>query len=67
MLTRDHEEGEIFVRSPLLMQGYLNNAEASGESIDSGGWLRTGDIGYMEHGKFYIVDRKKVGISVYRV
>lgn len=41
------------------MQGYLNDPEASGKSIDSGGWLRTGDIGYLEHGKFYIVDRRR--------
>jgi len=47
------------------MQGYLGNAEASGKAIDARGWLRTGDIGYTENGKLYIVDRKKVVASIY--
>lgn len=42
------------------MQGYLANSEASSGAIDADGWLKTGDLGYEEHGKFYIIDRKKV-------
>lgn len=47
------------------MQGYLGNPEASAKSVDAGGWLVTGDIGYMKHGKVYIVDRKKVESLMY--
>ena len=42
------------------MQGYLGNDEATYNALDADGWLKTGDIGYQEQGKFYIVDRKKV-------
>lgn len=42
------------------MQGYLGNVEASIDTVDTDGWLKTGDIGYTDHGKLYIVDRKKV-------
>ena len=43
------------------MQGYLGNPEATRAMIDAEGWLRTGDVGYMDGGKYYIVDRAKVG------
>lgn len=53
------ELGEICVRSPALMSGYLNQAEATAE-IFRGGWLHSGDIGRVdEDGFFYLVDRKK--------
>lgn len=44
------------------MQGYLEGPEASSNGFDDDGWLKTGDIGYTEHGKYYLVDRKKVMI-----
>ncbi|MCW5934187.1 MAG: AMP-binding protein [Fimbriimonadia bacterium] len=54
------EEGEICIRGPQVMKGYLNNQEATAAMIDSEGWLHTGDIGYCdEQGYFYIVDRAK--------
>ena len=50
--------GEIVVRGPQLMKGYWNNPEATAEAI-RGGWLYTGDIGYMdEAGYLYVVGRK---------
>lgn len=46
------------------MQGYLGNPEATRATIDAEGWLKTGDIGYKNGGKYYIVDRLKVGQSL---
>src|SRR5438132_1986694 len=55
-----NHEGEVCVRGPQNMKGYLNNPEASARTTDKDGWLHTGDIGYAdEDGHFYIVDRVK--------
>jgi acyl-CoA synthetase (AMP-forming)/AMP-acid ligase II len=54
------QEGEILVRGPIVMQGYLNQPGATADTIDAEGWLRTGDVGYADaDGDFYIVDRTK--------
>jgi acyl-CoA synthetase (AMP-forming)/AMP-acid ligase II len=54
------EEGEIWLRGPQVMLGYLNNAEATAEIFAGDGWMRTGDVGRVdENGYFYIVDRLK--------
>jgi long-chain acyl-CoA synthetase len=53
------KEGEIVIRGPMLMKGYWNKPEETAEVI-RGGWLHTGDIGYVdEDGYFWITDRKK--------
>src|ERR1700730_4430202 len=54
------EKGEICVRGPQVMKGYLNRPEESAHTIDTERWLHTGDIGYAdEDGHFFIVDRAK--------
>ena len=54
------DEGEIWVRGPQVMRGYLNNEAATAETLLEDGWLRTGDIGRVdENGFFYVLDRLK--------
>ncbi|MGH8435609.1 MAG: AMP-binding enzyme, partial [Pseudomonas sp.] len=54
------EPGEVLVRGYNLMQGYFNDPQASLETIDSNGWLHTGDIGALdEQGYLRITDRLK--------
>jgi acyl-CoA synthetase (AMP-forming)/AMP-acid ligase II len=54
------EEGELWVRGPQVMKGYLNNEQATRNTIDDEGWLHTGDVAIVdEHGHVSIVDRVK--------
>ena len=41
------EIGEVQARGPMVMAGYYKNPEATAETIIDGGWLRTGDLGYL--------------------
>jgi acyl-CoA synthetase (AMP-forming)/AMP-acid ligase II len=54
------ERGELHVRGPQVMSGYLNAREKTAEMIDSRGWLHTGDVAIADAaGNFFIVDRAK--------
>ncbi|KAL4621595.1 hypothetical protein ACB092_06G240200 [Castanea dentata] len=55
-----YREGELWLKSPTIMKGYLGNVEATSAIIDSDGWLKTGDLCYIDgDGFIFIVDRIK--------
>ncbi|BET25812.1 long-chain acyl-CoA synthetase [Limnobacter thiooxidans] len=59
------QEGELCVKGPQVMRGYWNKPRETAEILTQDGWLKTGDIAYMdENGYFYITDRKKDMILV---
>jgi acyl-CoA synthetase (AMP-forming)/AMP-acid ligase II len=54
------EEGEVCVRGPQVMRGYLDDPEATAATVDADGWLHTGDVGRAdEDGYVVLVDRVK--------
>ncbi|XP_046968053.1 probable 4-coumarate--CoA ligase 1 [Vanessa cardui] len=60
-----HQSGELLLRGPQIMKGYWNNEKATKETVDSEGWLHTGDVAYYDDDHyFYIVDRTKELIKV---
>lgn len=55
-----NQRGELCVRGPMIMSGYVNNPEATNALIDKDGWLHSGDIAYWDEDEhFFIVDRLK--------
>ncbi|KAI6197984.1 4-coumarate--CoA ligase 3 [Aphelenchoides besseyi] len=60
------EVGEIRIRGPIVMHGYLNNSKETKEIIDADGFLKTGDVGYVDPNTrlLYVVDRIKELIKV---
>jgi acyl-CoA synthetase (AMP-forming)/AMP-acid ligase II len=54
------QEGELLIRGPQIMKGYLNRPQETADSIDAEGWYHTGDVGYVDDEDFFfIVDRTK--------
>ncbi|XP_020216995.1 4-coumarate--CoA ligase-like 5 [Cajanus cajan] len=55
-----NQTGELWLRGPTIMKGYFSNEEATTSTLDSKGWLRTGDVCYIDNDGFiFIVDRLK--------
>uniref|UniRef100_A0A0D6R5H0 4-coumarate--CoA ligase n=1 Tax=Araucaria cunninghamii TaxID=56994 RepID=A0A0D6R5H0_ARACU len=55
-----NQAGEICIRGPEIMKGYLNDPESTAGTIDKDGWLHTGDVGYIDDDEeIFIVDRVK--------
>jgi long-chain acyl-CoA synthetase len=53
------QQGEVLIRGPIVMQGYYNRPDANAQTLQDG-WLRTGDLGYLDRGgRLYITGRKK--------
>jgi acyl-CoA synthetase (AMP-forming)/AMP-acid ligase II len=64
------ERGELWVRGPQVMAGYLGRPEATAETVEPDGWLHTGDIGHVDvDGNVFVVDRLKelIKVSAYQV
>ncbi|KAJ5901954.1 hypothetical protein N7495_002482 [Penicillium taxi] len=60
-----NQRGELWVRSQNIMKGYWQNPEATRQTKTKDGWLKTGDIAYVDdEGRFHVVDRIKELIKV---
>ena len=64
IITGDGVNGEIQIWTPHPMKGYLNNLAATAEAFSNDGWVRTGDVGFVDGGRWYVIDRTKDLIKV---
>jgi fatty-acyl-CoA synthase len=55
----EREIGTLWVRTASVMQGYLDQPEATAEVLSDDGWLNTGDLGYMLDGHIFVTGREK--------
>ena len=62
--VRPGDPGEVVVRGPNVFTGYWRQPEATAEVLDADGWFSTGDVGILDGGDLYLVDRKKDMILV---
>jgi 4-coumarate--CoA ligase len=55
------QPGEILLKGPVIMKGYLNDDKANAETFTSDGWMKTGDVAKYDSksGEFFIIDRIK--------
>ncbi|OJJ43669.1 hypothetical protein ASPZODRAFT_136123 [Penicilliopsis zonata CBS 506.65] len=64
LVTEPGSPGELYVRAPNVCLGYWKNETATKETLDTDGWLKTGDVMLVRENWFWIVDRKKELIKV---
>ncbi|MEO1370424.1 MAG: AMP-binding protein, partial [Acidobacteriota bacterium] len=55
----DGRVGRVAVRGPSVMDGYLDRPEATSKALDAGGWLDTGDLGFLHGGELFLAGRAK--------
>ena len=64
-ISTSGQTGELWVKGPHVMKGYLNDEDATKNTLTQDGWLKTGDIAYFDEDfDFYITDRLKELIKV---
>jgi acyl-CoA synthetase (AMP-forming)/AMP-acid ligase II len=64
-LLQRNERGNVYIRTPFVMKGYLDEPAQTAETVMEDGWIRTGDIGWVDaEDRLYIVGRSKVGGSL---
>lgn len=55
----DLRVGRVFLQGPSIMTGYINDSETTGRVMKSGGWMDTGDLGFISEGNLYLTGRHK--------
>jgi len=58
------DDGEILLRGPNMMHGYYKNDEATRDTLESDGWLHTGDLGYVDDEGFLFINGRKKDIII---